>query len=86
MMSKLTSGPVLEPPLQIPRSGTAPYSPDLNNIDEIFSYVKNFSRKHDPFLQVINNPTDVINSAFAAVAPQLCLSWIGHSGYRHYST
>ena len=35
-----------------------PYSPDLNLAEEMFSFVKNYLRKHDNLLQIVINPTD----------------------------
>jgi len=40
-----------------------PYSPDLNPIEEVFSYVKCYLRKHDSILQHITDPSDVIRTA-----------------------
>ena len=37
-----------------------PYSPDLNPAEEMFSFVKNYLRKHDNLLQIVTNPTDII--------------------------
>lgn len=58
-----------------------PYSPDLNPIEEAFSYVKNYLRKHDELLQVITDPTDVIQAALDSITPNHCKGWIDHSGY-----
>ena len=58
-----------------------PYSPDLNPIEEAFSYVKAYLRKHDDLLQVIHNQTDVIESAFESITEDHCNSWIINSGY-----
>ena len=33
-----------------------PYSPDLNPVEEAFSYIKNYLQKHDQLLQVIPDP------------------------------
>ena len=41
-----------------------PYSPDLNPLEEAFSYIKQYLRKHDELLQAIRDPTDVIMQAF----------------------
>ena len=58
-----------------------PFSPDLNPIEELFSYVKGFLKKHDELLQVLIDPVDIIRSAFESVTPQQCNGWITHSGY-----
>jgi hypothetical protein len=39
-----------------------PYSPDMNPIEEVFSYIKAYLRQHDDLLQSVTN---VIKSAFA---------------------
>ena len=57
------------------------YSPDLNPMEEAFSFIKNYLRKHDDLLQVIPDPTVVIKAAFHAITPEHCKSWITHSGY-----
>ncbi len=58
-----------------------PYSPDLNPMEEAFSYVKYYLKKHDQLLQVIPDPTPVIQSAFTSITSEHCTSWITHSGY-----
>jgi hypothetical protein len=60
-----------------------PYSPDLNPIEETFSYIKGYLQKHDTLLQVIPNPTDMVRSAFYSLTPQVCQynHWIQHGGY-----
>ena len=59
-----------------------PYSPDLNPIEEAFSYVKAYLRKYDDPLQVIRNQTDVIETAFESITEDHCNSWIINSGYQ----
>jgi len=58
-----------------------PYSPDLNPIEEAFSYVKKCLRHHDELLQVVPNSDAVIHSAFQSITTQHCKAWIAHSGY-----
>jgi len=41
-----------------------PYSPDLNPLEEAFSYIKQYLRKHDELLQALRDPRDVIMQAF----------------------
>lgn len=57
-----------------------PYSPDLNPIEEAFSYIKNYLRKHDQLLQAIPDQTDVIQEAIDSITPAHCNGWINHSG------
>ena len=58
-----------------------PYCPDLNPAEEMFSYIKNYLRKHDAILQHVRDPTDVVLSGFYSITPEHCISWIKHSGY-----
>ena len=58
-----------------------PYSPDLNPAEEMFSFVKNYLRKHDNLLQIVTNPTDIIHSAFDSITSEHCTAWVRHSGY-----
>ena len=57
------------------------YSPDLNPMEEAFSFIKSYLRKHDELLQVIPDPKIVIKAAFQAITAEHCESWITHSGY-----
>ena len=58
-----------------------PYSPDLNPIEEVFSYVKTYLRRHDSLLSAISDPSDVIKAAFESLTQDQCNSFITHSGY-----
>ena len=58
-----------------------PYSPDLNPIEESYSYVKSYLRKHDILLQTIPNSSDVVLSAFNSITSAMCKNWISHAGY-----
>ena len=58
-----------------------PYSPDYNPIEEAFSYVKTYLRKHDELLQSITNPCTIVRSALESITPYHCFKWITHSGY-----
>ena len=58
-----------------------PYSPDLNPIEELFSYAKYYLKRHDELLQAITDPTPIIQAAFDSVSPDQCAAWITHSGY-----
>ena len=37
-----------------------PYSPEFNPLEEVFSNVKQYLRRHDELLQAISDPIDVI--------------------------
>ena len=47
-----------------------PYSPDLNPIEEMFSYVKYYLKNHDDILQVLSDPTPVIRAAFESATKE----------------
>lgn len=59
-----------------------PYSPDYNPIEETFSYIKYYLKKHDDILQALSDPCSIIKSAFYSITPEHCLQWIEHSGYQ----
>ena len=44
-----------------------PYSPDLNPLEEVFSLVKGYLKKHDTILQCIPDPSDIIKAAFDSI-------------------
>lgn len=55
-----------------------PNSPDLNAIEEAFSYVKQYLQRHGELLQPIADPTD-IKEAFLSITKDHCNRWISHS-------
>ena len=58
-----------------------PYSPDLNPMEELFSYIKYYLKEHDELLQSVPDPKPLIKSAFQSVTANDCNGWIRHSGY-----
>ena len=58
-----------------------PYSPDLNPLEECFSFVKSYLKRHTELLQVIPDASCIIKSAFDSVTHQQCEGWIHNSGY-----
>ena len=58
-----------------------PYSPDLNPLEEAFSYIKGYLRMHDELFQSIPSPLDLIRAAFDSITEEHCQAWISHSGY-----
>lgn len=58
-----------------------PYSPDLNPIEEAFSYIKQYLRLHEDVMQVTNDPVPIIKSAIESITSRMCQQWINHSGY-----
>ena len=60
-----------------------PYSPDLNPLEEAFSYVKAYMylKRHDDILQSGISLREVIKAAFDSISELECNSWITDSGY-----
>ena len=58
-----------------------PYSPDLNPIEEAFSYVKYYLKLHEDLMQVTNDPIPFITSAIVSITVNMCNKWITDSGY-----
>ena len=56
-----------------------PYNPDLNPIEEMFSFVKYYLRERDESLST--NPTEIIKSAFNEITAEHCKAWVRHAGY-----
>ena len=56
-------------------------SPDLNPLEELFSYVKYYFKCHEDILQAVTDPKPIIKAAFQSVTKQDCLGWISHSAY-----
>ena len=68
--------------LGIPLIYLPPYSPDLNPIEELFSFVKYYLKQHDEVIQALNSdPTEIIKSAFNEITPALCKAWVKHAEY-----
>ena len=45
----------------------SPYSPDLNPIEEAFSYVKYYLKLHEDLMQVTNDPIPFITSTIDSI-------------------
>jgi len=58
-----------------------PYSPDLNPIELTFSYIKKYLQEHEEIIQVANNISDIITSAFDNITIDQCTNWIHSCGY-----
>ena len=56
-----------------------PYSPDLNPVEELFSYIKYYLKEHDLVLQSMTSMVPVLNAAFNSVTAQQCNGWIEHA-------
>lgn len=58
-----------------------PYSPDLNPIESVFGYVKDYLKKHEELMQVFTNSSDLIQAGFEAITADMCENWIANCGY-----
>ena len=58
-----------------------PYSPDYMPIEETFSYVKYYLKKHVELWEVMDDPKPLIQAAFESITSQLCKKWITDCGY-----
>ena len=58
-----------------------PYSPDLNPIEELFSYMKYCLKSHDTLIQALPSPLTLIEAALDSATSLHCNGWINHSGY-----
>ena len=58
-----------------------PYSPDMNPIEEMFSYIKYFEIDHDQILQAMEDPLPLVEASFESVTKDKCVGWIKHAGY-----
>ena len=57
-----------------------PYSPHLNPIEEVFSYVKYYLKDHDEVLQPVKDPKLILHAALKGVTVEMCQGWINRSG------
>ena len=58
-----------------------PYSPDMNPIEEMFSYIKYYLKDHDPILQALDDPVPLLEASFESVTKEKCIGWINHARY-----
>lgn len=58
-----------------------PYSPDLNPIEELFSYMKYYLKQHEDLIESLPSPIPVIEAALDSVTSAHCTGWINRSNY-----
>ena len=58
-----------------------PYSPDINPIEHTFSKVKNYLRRHDELVQIVDDITPLVRTTFDTITEDDCRGWIQHCGY-----
>ena len=59
-----------------------PYSPDMNPIEELFSYFKYYLKNHDTILQAMPDPLPLLQAGINSVTVNQCNAWIRHAGYQ----
>ena len=58
-----------------------PYSPDLNPVEELFSYLKYYLKEHENLIESIPSPIPVIKEGLDSVSSSKCNAWINDSNY-----
>lgn len=64
-----------------------PYSPDLNPIEESFSFMKKYIQRHGARFRAEiatkqpERPYPFLNEALSQVTPELAKAWFRHAGY-----
>ena len=58
-----------------------PYSPDMNPIENLFSKVKAYLKANELALEALDNPTEIVLSAFVSIPAQEFKKWILDCGY-----
>lgn len=58
-----------------------PYSPDMNPLEEMFSYIKYYLKDHDQVLQAMEDPLPLLEASFESVSNDQCVGWVEHAGY-----
>ena len=53
-----------------------PYSPDLNPIEEAFSWVKGYLKEHEDVMGGFPQLTPIVRSAFNSITQEQCQKWI----------
>ena len=52
-------------------------------LEELFSYIKNYLRRHDELFQVVIDPRDIIKDAFYSITIENYHAWIQSSCWIH---
>lgn len=61
----------------------APYSPDLNPAEEVFSKVKYYLQKNAPVIEISSEEefNDIILQGFCTISADDCYGYFNHAGY-----
>jgi len=58
-----------------------PYSPDLNPIEESFSTLKAYMRRHGAEMRAATDPVQALLEACGCITGEMAKSWFAHAGY-----
>ena len=58
-----------------------PYSPDMNPVENVFSYVKYYLKQHDDILQVVPDICPILEEGIKSINSNNAQQWISHCGY-----
>lgn len=58
-----------------------PYSPDMNPVENVFSYVKYYLKQHDDILQVVSDICPILEEGIKSINSNNAQQWISHCGY-----
>ena len=58
-----------------------PYSPDFNPIEEAFSFIKAWLRRHEAWYTHSDQLPWLIHTAIAEITPEIALGWFSDCGY-----
>src|ERR1700761_5180467 len=59
-----------------------PYSPDLNPIETAFSFIKNYSRRYNYFVESCSDPMYHLLVACSQITPSLSSAFFNGAGYK----
>ena len=57
------------------------YSPDFNPIEEAFSFIKTWLRRHEHHFISPEQLPALIHNAISEITPELAMAWMGDCGY-----
>ena len=58
-----------------------PYSPDMNPVKNVFSYIKYYLKQHDDILQFLPDICPVLKEGLDSITSNIAQQWITYCGY-----
>ena len=58
-----------------------PYSPDMNPVVNVFSYVKYYLKQHDDILQMLPDIRPVLEEGIKSINSYNAQQWVSYCGY-----